>query len=105
MFKEVSTVEEFNQFVSEGAIPLDVRTEPEYSQSRIPNAITGYDWNSGEFHDKMGDLDPSKTYIMICRSGNRSMQACMYLASQGYNHVYNLKGGMINWQGKTCGPG
>jgi rhodanese-related sulfurtransferase len=101
MFKEISNPEVFNELVSKGAIPIDVRTAAECHESKIPNAISGYDWNSGEFHDKMDDFDKSKTYIFICRSGNRSMQACLYMASNGYTHLYNLKGGMQNWTGDT----
>ena len=35
--------------------------------------------------------------VFICRSGARSAQACMFLLQQGYENVYNLRGGMIGW--------
>lgn len=101
MISEVSNPQEFQNLIQRGAIAIDVRTEAEYSESKIPEAETGYDWNSGEFHDQYGQLDSSKTYIFICRSGSRSLQACLYLESQGFEHLYNLKGGMMGWQGKT----
>lgn len=101
MFKEISSPEEYQQLIKDGVTPIDVRTAEEYTESKIPNALTGFDWNSGEFHDKFDQLDPEKAYVFICRSGNRSMQACLYLASNGFSHLYNLKGGMMNWKGET----
>ena len=37
--------------------------------------------------------------IMVCRSGARSAQACMFMQQQGYDNVFNLRGGMIAWAG------
>ena len=37
--------------------------------------------------------------IMVCRSGARSAQACMFLQQQGYDKVFNLRGGMMAWAG------
>lgn len=99
MLKEISTVEEYNQLIADGVIPIDVRSSAEQAEGIIPGATIGYDWNMGEFHDNYDALDAEKQYVFICRSGNRSMQACLFLQSQGFENVYNLKGGMMNWQG------
>ncbi|MBL7788952.1 MAG: rhodanese-like domain-containing protein [Chitinophagales bacterium] len=99
MLKEIATEEEYQQLLAQGVIPIDVRSHAEIEEGKIPQAAVGYDWNSGEFHDNFDQLDPEKAYLFICRSGNRSMQACLFLQSQGFDKVYNLKGGMMNWQG------
>jgi rhodanese-related sulfurtransferase len=36
--------------------------------------------------------------ICYCRSGNRSGQACLTLATAGFTNVKNLAGGMNAWQ-------
>ena len=38
--------------------------------------------------------------ICYCRSGNRSMQACMMLETFGFTNVKNLEGGMLSWKEK-----
>jgi rhodanese-related sulfurtransferase len=101
MTKEISSPEELMALTSEGAILIDVRSSEEYDTSKIPNVKTGFDWNSGEFHDRYDDLDPENTYILICRSGSRSMHACQYMESLGFSNLYNLKGGMLAWTGET----
>lgn len=101
MFKNISSPSEYLELINQGAIAIDVRTEQEYTDSKIPKIQVAFDWNNGEFHDKFDELDSEKTYIFVCRSGNRSMQACMYLASNGFTDLYNLEGGMINWEGDT----
>ena len=36
--------------------------------------------------------------IIYCRSGNRSMVACLFLDTLGFKNTKNLTGGMLGWQ-------
>jgi rhodanese-related sulfurtransferase len=36
--------------------------------------------------------------VLICRAGVRSATAAAILASLGFEHVFNLKGGMLDWR-------
>lgn len=38
--------------------------------------------------------------VCYCRSGNRSMQACLMLETMGFTKVKNLAGGVLEWQEK-----
>lgn len=38
-----------------------------------------------------------KTIVFICRSGRRSAMATQLLKANGFTEVYNLHGGMIQW--------
>lgn len=51
------------------------------------------------------DIDNLKDeeVICYCRSGKRSMQACMMLETFGFTNVKNLEGGMMGWQEKFKG--
>jgi rhodanese-related sulfurtransferase len=39
--------------------------------------------------------------ICYCKSGNRSMQACLMLETMGFTNVKNLVGGMTEWQSQV----
>ena len=83
------------------AILLDVRTEHEFNSGRIPDAIN-IDVMSHSFYDDIAALDKTKTYFVYCRSGGRSMQACLSMAELGFT-VCNLTGGINSWSGKIVG--
>lgn len=76
---------------------LDVREINEVAQGKIPGAIH---IPLGLLEFRMTELDKSKTYVMVCRSGGRSSRATQFLDSYGYN-VINMQGGMMAWAGLT----
>ena len=51
-------------------------------------------------------LDPEGTYLVYCRSGNRSGQATALMADLGFEQVYDLDGGVLAWdaQGLALTP-
>jgi rhodanese-related sulfurtransferase len=46
---------------------------------------------------RIHELPRDEKMIMVCRSGARSAQACMFLQQQGFTNVFNLRGGMMGW--------
>ncbi len=52
-----------------------------------------------ELPERVGELEHlrDKEVILYCRSGNRSLQACMFLELSGFENVVNLTGGMLAW--------
>jgi rhodanese-related sulfurtransferase len=79
----------------EGAVDLvDVRTEAEVAQGVIEGA------RHVPLHlvpIREGDFNRDIATVFYCRSGSRSAQACMYMAGRGHGQVYNLRGGVIDW--------
>lgn len=41
--------------------------------------------------------DKNTPIIIHCKSGKRSMNACMFLLSKGYTNLTNVEGGIIGW--------
>lgn len=76
---------------------IDVREPGEVATGKIPSAVN---MPLGLLEFRMNELDKSKEYIMVCRSGGRSGQATLFLDSQGYN-VINMTGGMLAWEGEV----
>ena len=82
------------------AVVLDVRTEGEYDEGNIANALN-IDIHKGQgFIYKLEELDKTKTYYVYCRSGARSGQACKIMSELGFEKAYNLVGGILAWQGE-----
>jgi len=73
---------------------IDIRQPAELNSGIIPGA------EALPMHTiplRMNELKRDEKLIMVCRSGARSAQACMFLQQQGYDNVFNLRGGMIAW--------
>ena len=51
-----------------------------------------------ELPQRLAQLDPSRRYLFICRSGGRSTKAAQQALFSGFKEVYNLDGGMIGWR-------
>lgn len=85
----------FKQLLTENkdTVLIDVRTPGEYRQGAIKGALN-LDIMGAEFRNKVATFDPLKTYLVYCRSGNRSAQACNYMAGLGFKNLYNLSGGI-----------
>ena len=90
-------VEEFKEkMVEPDTVILDVRDESEM----VEGFIEGYElinMFSPDFIDRLEDLDRDKTYLVYCRSGNRSAQTCGLMTRMGFERVYNLNGGIMAW--------
>lgn len=50
--------------------------------------------------DNMDQMPRDKTIVFICRSGGRSARATQFALEEGYESVYNMKGGMLLWNEK-----
>jgi rhodanese-related sulfurtransferase len=92
------TVEEAHQMLEEESakiIVLDVRTEREYNEGYIADAIN---IPETELESRIGELDNTKKIIVYCPSGGISNTASETLARQGFEKVYNMLGGMDEWK-------
>ncbi|WP_223550979.1 rhodanese-like domain-containing protein [Aestuariivivens sp. NBU2969] len=81
------------------AVVLDVRTDDEIADGMIPNAIHLDIYKGQDFINELEELDKGKSYYVYCRSGNRSGQACRIMDELGFDNVFNLEGGILEWQG------
>lgn len=82
------------------AVLIDVRTEMEHKEVRIPNSVL-INIMDPNFKNEIDKLDRNKSYYLYCRSGNRSMHAGRMMAGMGFENVNNLKPGIIGWFGET----
>ncbi|MEC7773333.1 MAG: rhodanese-like domain-containing protein [Bacteroidota bacterium] len=85
--------------IDDKAFLLDVRTQEEYDESHIPNSKLIDINNPKSFLEGIETLNKDLNYYVYCHSGVRSVQACQIMKSFGINNVYNLLGGISEWNG------
>ncbi|MGA9225948.1 MAG: sulfurtransferase TusA family protein [Mesobacillus sp.] len=83
---------------NENVVVLDVREPAEYAFGHIPNAVS---IPFGELESRVSELDKTKTFLVVCRTGNRSDMASQTLSSNGFENVWNVVPGMSDWNGPT----
>lgn len=81
----------------EKAIVIDVREDKEFVEGHIINSIHV---PLGSVQQRIDELKShsNKPIIVSCRSGARSNTACGILRKNGFENVFNLKGGVMAWQ-------
>ncbi|MBT2558406.1 rhodanese-like domain-containing protein [Hymenobacter sp. ISL-91] len=85
----VSSVAEVNKTLRQpNAVLLDVRTPEEYASGHLPGAAN-LDFRAPDLAARLQKLDPGKTYILYCASGNRSNKTALLLQEKGFKHVIN----------------
>ncbi|MGH1436856.1 MAG: rhodanese-like domain-containing protein [Lewinella sp.] len=75
---------------------LDVRQPGEIAEGKIKGA-KAINVLAGNFMEEVDKLPKDKTYLVYCRSGNRSGMACGKMAGLGFAKLYNLQGGYGAW--------
>lgn len=78
---------------------IDVREPHEYAEFNIGAKLIPLGKIQTMQTDELDDLKEEEL-IVHCRSGQRSMMACMFLDTLGFKNTKNLAGGMLAWQEK-----
>ncbi len=74
---------------------LDVREKHEFTSGHVAGAVS---MPLQTLPGRSQKLPRDRTVHVICQSGNRSGQACRWLAEEGFD-VVNVRGGMGAWRG------
>lgn len=91
-YVNINRDEFFAQKDQPNTVILDVRTKMEWNMGHVAGA-TLIDINSADFDAKIDQLDKSKTYLVYCRSGNRSSIAANIMIKKGFTDVKNVRTG------------
>lgn len=70
------------------AVVIDVRTPGEFDGGHLEGAVN-IDVQSADFDARISELDPTVTYYVYCRSGNRSGQAIDRMSALGFTDLTN----------------
>ena len=93
--------EDWNALINDPeTITIDTRNDYEYEVGTFKGAINPETKTFREFPEWVADnLDPKKhkKVAMFCTGGIRCEKSTSYLLEQGFEEVYHLKGGVLNY--------
>jgi rhodanese-related sulfurtransferase len=80
-------------------IILDIRTPGEFDRGHVQGA-RNIDFNAQSFAKEFRSLDRKKTYLIYCRSGNRSRQLMRAVEKMNFKQVFHMRSGLVDWVGQ-----
>lgn len=75
---------------------LDVRTPEEFEEGHIKDGVN-LDFYFPEFMKEARLLDRKKKYLIYCRTDNRSGEVFELMRRWGFESVYLIEGGILDW--------
>ncbi|WP_051677950.1 rhodanese-like domain-containing protein [Mycoplasmopsis opalescens] len=76
---------------------LDVRDPGEWEEGYIDNPVKISYNNRKTFAAEINKLDKKKTYLIYCRTQNRSQKAAKEIKEMGFDYIYWMNGGYTQW--------
>lgn len=70
---------------------IDVRTPVEFASGHLEGAVN-FDFQASDFTERIAALERTGSYVVYCRSGNRSGQAQSHMKFIGFVDVRNAGG-------------
>ena len=76
---------------------LDTRNDYEINYGTFRNAVNLHLKDFSEFPEAAKQVDQHKPIVMFCTGGIRCEKAALYMQNLGYDNVYQLEGGILNY--------
>lgn len=95
-YKNINAHTFYTMLQEQPGILLDVRTTREFRNGHLPESgqLNYYD---RDFRTRLELLPKDSPIYLYCNTGYRSERAARMLAQAGYNQVYNMQYGIMEW--------
>ena len=98
LFRSHVEPKKWNRLIKDkNTLVLDSRKPFEYKVGTFKRSINPNVKNFRDFPQFLNKLDKTKPIAMFCTGGIRCEKASVYLEKKGFNNVYQLKGGILNY--------
>jgi rhodanese-related sulfurtransferase len=96
-YESISPLIAVTKMNNDNTVVIDVREPHEFLKSHIENAIN---IPLSKVEEQLPSLEKRKSHpiIVTCQTGARSVPACKTLSKAGFEHVFNMTGGMQSWE-------
>ena len=89
----------FSEIISndKSVIIIDVRTPDEFNKGHLKNSLN-VNWFDENFDENLNIFSKDLPVMVYCLSGGRSSKANERIKSLGFENVYELDGGILEWR-------
>lgn len=91
----VGTLAATRMINDQNALVIDVRPATEFANGHLPGARN---IPAEDLTKRAGELPAGKPLILVCANGGRAGKSAASLRASGRQDVFNLDGGIANWQ-------
>ena len=96
-YKAISIDTFKNEVIGKDVQLIDTRTQLEYNNGYIDDAINMNILDRKKFKEQVEKLDKNKPVYLYCLSGKRSYYASKLIQNLGFKIVYDYSGGWSEW--------
>ena len=92
--------EEWNEYINNGSVVIDTRNKFEYLMGTFSESKSLNLTNFSDFKENFKSLqldDKKQNYLIFCTGGIRCEKASIIMKELGYENVFQLKGGILNY--------
>src|SRR5690625_1847137 len=95
---QVVSTEVYKEIIKDTSLTLiDVRTPEEYADGALPGAVNIDYYDEENFHEAYDAFDRKEPIYLYCRTGNRSIKTADKLIEMGFEEIYDMEGGYMQW--------
>lgn len=96
---QVVPTEVYKELVKEGNHTLiDVRTPEEFADGTLNGAVNIDFFDTDNFYETYDKYDRKEPIYLFCRTGSRSINTAYKLEEMGFEKIYDMEGGYMQWQ-------
>ncbi|MEX0732609.1 MAG: rhodanese-like domain-containing protein [Aquisalimonadaceae bacterium] len=95
--RQVEASEATRLYNREDAVFVDIRAEADFQKGHLPGAVSVPNGNINQRHKRL-QKQKQKPIIVYCGNGMASGKAGKQLKNNGFEQVYQLKGGYSAWE-------